>query len=225
MDPKVKKRVKEFFTPFGSLTIKKGELIITPETQLNKVFYLESGFVRMFSISITGEELSLHTFRPGSFFPLLLIIAGIKNSYYFVASTSVKLRFASTAKVINFLKNEPDVLFDLCVRLARGLHGNLVRLEHIVLDQSYTQLVSLLLYFANHFSQKSGNVQMIAFPLTHKELAAWIGSSRETISRKLDILRTKNLIKNKGKYILISDIKLLEKELNKASATISQNRD
>ena len=50
-------------------------------------------------------------------------------------------------------------------------------------------------------------------PLTHKEIAAWIGTTRETASLQIETLKKKNLIQYNRRYIIVPDISRLSREI------------
>src|SRR3989338_2682986 len=55
-------------------------------------------------------------------------------------------------QVIRFLKENPDVLFDLATRLSLGIVGLLEKIENATYTNAYHKILSLLLYLANHYA-------------------------------------------------------------------------
>ncbi len=199
---------------FPQLSFSTKSIIIDPIQDVTDVYYLEHGFVRMYLLSEDGEELSLHIFRPGTYFPLMLVLTDSPNKYYFEAVTPVVVRKVPKPKIISLLKDNPDVLYDLATRLSGGIIGYLVKVESLLLHDAYKRVVSLLCYlgesFSEHFTQ--GDVR-INLSVTHYLLSTWVGLTRETVSRQIEKLEKKGLIINKDNIITIKNLDFLKKEL------------
>ena len=86
------------------------------------------------------------------------------------------------------------------------------RVEGLTFDTAYRKVESLLLYFAKKFGEKKGKDTIIDYPLTHREIASWIGSARETVSLEIEKLKKNGIITVTKRTILIKDMKKLEKE-------------
>ena len=77
----------QFFVNPHPFHYKKGEMILRAGEPLSSVFYIKKGYVRVFSLSKIGEELTLIIFRPGDFFPTMSIIVKPLNTYFIEAMT------------------------------------------------------------------------------------------------------------------------------------------
>ncbi len=212
-----KKIVEEFFAHYSFVLYKKGETIIRAEDQPPGVFYLKKGFVRMSLLSEKGEFLILHIFKPGSFFPMTWVVNNTPNRYYFEALTVAELYRAPKQDVLAFLSRHPEVLFDVGGRILAGVSGMLARLEQLVLENAYAKTLLLLLYYARQFGTKTHGSVTLTVPLTHREVAAWIGTTRETASLQIEALKHKRVISYKGRQLVINDVAKLEEELGNGS--------
>jgi len=84
-------------------------------------------------------------------------------------------------------------------------------MEHLIFESAYRKTILLLLYYAKNFSD-SETKGKLSIPLTHKEIASWIGTTRETASLQIEMLKRKKLITYNRRFIVIPDIDVLEKE-------------
>lgn len=201
-----------FFSKYKLLKYKKGEHILRADDPIFGIHLLKSGFVRQYSISSGGHELTIQVYKPGFYFPTLLVIANLPNRYYFEAVTDVELRRSPSSEMINFIKNEPVVLFDFINRFSDNYYELVGRLENLVFEQSYFRVVSVFSYIARRLGTKKGNKIIIKLPLTHEDIASWTGMNRETASRQIEKLIVKGLIGQKGHNFIVPDIKKLELE-------------
>lgn len=204
------KKIVDFFSAHQLIELKRGKVIFYPGDTITNIYYIQQGQVKQHAITEAGEEIALHIFREGTYFPIMLSLAGAQNTYTFEALTDVQAWKAPTHDVIAFLKNDPEVLFELATRLSQGIMGLLQKIESILSQDSYKKLCSLLLYFAKHFDK---DTSQITIPLTHAEIASWIGSQRETVSRNMEKLKEKNIITYEKNSVNILDKKALENEV------------
>lgn len=213
MDTNVQKKLEEFFSQFRPLHYKKGDIIVRPEDPIFGIYLLKKGFVKQYIVSEDGDEVTIHIFRPISFFPMMLAIGNVENNYFFEAVDTVEVWRAPTDKALDFVKDEPEILFDLASRFAAGLNGLSKRIEVLMFENAYRRITSLLLYLAKRFGQEEKNNIIISLPLTHKDIAAWVNLTRETTSRQLEKLSKKGIITYRNHLIAIKNLKELEKQI------------
>ncbi len=209
-------KVGKFFEKYPLVQYKKGGLILGAKaTTPPGVFYIKDGFVRQFLISKKGDMFVVHVFQPGSFFLMTWAVNSQPNSYNFEAFTNCHLHKAPLTDVRNFVKENPEIMYNFTSRLLRGLDGLLTRMEYLMVESSFIKTASLLLYLAEKFGQKKGDSIIIHLSLTHKEIASWIGTTRETASLQLEQMKKQGLIDYQRKYILIRSPHNLQKEIRK----------
>jgi len=203
--------IDTFFSQFTKLSYAKGEVILRAGDPPAGVLYLKKGYVRQSFIAQNGDMLVLHVYRPGSFFPMTWVINDTPNRYYFEALTPVEILRAPREEVKRFLKQNPLETEQVLSRMLKGLSGVLLRMEYLVFESAYHKTVLLLLYYAKNFSDRSTGE--LVLPLTHKEIAAWIGTTRETASLQIEALKKKKLIEYNRRTIVIPDVSALEAEI------------
>ena len=164
-------------------------------------------------LTSNGEEITIHIFRPGSFFPMMLAISNTPNRYYFQALTNTKVKISPQHKVIEFVKKEKKPLFDLTVRFAKGLDGLSSRLESLLGKKALDRITSLLLYLSDRFGKETNEGIKINLPLSHQEIAKWVGLERETVSRQMKALNKDGLISYKRQKITITNFNGLAKQV------------
>lgn len=212
MDTNIGAAVKEFFEKYTKLRYKKSEVIIRAGDPPPGILYLDKGFVRMSLVGKNGDLLVLHVFKPGSYFPMPWAVNDVPNRYYFEALTSVEIWRAPKDDVLKFLHMHPDVAEYFLSRILRGLSGLMERMEHLVLAPAYEKTVLLLLYYAKNFSEAEAHGKLL-IPLTHREIAGWIGTTRETASLQIETLKKKKLLTYNRRLITIPNVALLAKEV------------
>lgn len=212
MDTTVKEKIEAFFEDYPLRRFDKGEILVRPEESLKNVFLIMDGLVVQYDISSAGNEIIVNAFKHGAFFPMSMAINHTPNYYFFEAASSVEVRVAPVKKVIDFVQNNPDVLYDLLSRVYKGADGLLRRMAHLMGGSANTRLLFELVNAAYRFGEVD-NSHMIHIPLTENDLAKRSGLSRETISRSIRKLKSDGLIKVDSTGLVVTNIDHLEDAL------------
>ena len=208
---RVGQKIEAFFKDFPVKKFNRGEELVAAGAEPGGVMYLKNGYVRQVSISQDGMELTLHLFRPGAFFPLLWAVANLPNRYQFEAVGSCEVAVAPKERVVDWIKGDPQLLFELNKKLLSGLAGLLIRIEGLALYNSHQRVVATLMLLVKHMGKKRSPGVAIRQKLTHKELAAWSGLTRETTSLEMEKLRQLGLVEYSRREIYIPNLADLKK--------------
>jgi CRP/FNR family transcriptional regulator len=207
----IKQKIEGFFAVYKTQKYKKGEILVRAGDDPSGVFFLKSGRVREYSISKKGEEVVVNIFKKGAFFPMSYAINKTPNLYYFEAMEDLELVKAPIDDVVEFLKKDPDILFDLLRRVYIGTDGLLSRMGYLMSGNAYERLIAELLIVGKRFGKTSD--RKLTVVTSEKELATQTGITRETVSREVKNLKSKGLISFKKRELVINDITKLEEEL------------
>ena len=208
MNKDISNKIDKFFSQFYAVNFEKGDIILRPDGKIHNIFLLKKGKVRMYSISNDGQEITLHIFRPDSYFPIMLSLSDVFDKYYFEALEKVEVVKAPAQKVIEFVKSDQDILFDLTTRFSYAISGLTSRIETMAFEDAYNRIANLLLYLSQKFGEASKDKVTITIPLQHEDIANWVGIRRETVSRQFDKLHKDGIIESKNKKLVINLDKL-----------------
>jgi CRP-like cAMP-binding protein len=211
MDSQINIKIDNFFKQFKHQQYKKGEILIRVDDDPGGVFYLIQGKVKQYAISAKGEELVINVFKPVSFFPMSWAINDTFNAYYYEALEDLEIWKAPRGDVIDFLKSNSDVLFDLLSRVYKGTDGILMKMVHLMSGEAYTRVITELLIEAKRFGKKSGSG--VELNISEKDIASQAGMARETVSREMKILKDKGLVTLNKNLLIINNLDDFENEL------------
>ena len=186
-------KVADFFEQYRMVRFEKGEILIQADADPGGIFYLVAGQVRQYDVSSTGDQVVVNVFQPPAFFPMSWAILKRPNPYVFEAFTDVAARKAPASAVLKFVREQPDVAFDLLARVYSGVDGLQRRMVYLMENDAQKRLLLELLISAERFgeSRSDGSV----FIAVHEgELAARVGLARETANRALRGLKDDGLI-------------------------------
>jgi CRP/FNR family cyclic AMP-dependent transcriptional regulator len=206
--------VFDFFRRKGvAMRYRKGELILHAEDVADDIFYIESGFVKVFSENNRGEEYILVVYGPGELFPLLWLPRRARRKVFYEAlAPSVVLRTYSD-DLEAALRASPSLSFEMIERSLEQ-HGVFIdRINNLQYKFARERLVCCLLYLARRFGVRAGNGYEIGLRISHQVLASNINLSRESVGRELERLVRKGMVTMHGGRIVLKDMAGLLAEL------------
>lgn len=206
--------LEDFYKQFTIRYYKKSEMLIRADDDPQGIFFLKKGYVRQYTISKTGFELSLHILKPISYFPMVWAINGTPNVYFFEALTPVEVGRAPREQVVNFIKDKPTIIFELMSELLEDYAETLTRVEHLVFSDAYRRVISVLLYIAKHFGETHNKGTIVHHRFTQQDIATLVGVARETASNEMVKLEKKGLVKYIDHSILFENLQKLNAELS-----------
>jgi CRP-like cAMP-binding protein len=217
-------KINLFFQTAKLLHYRKRDLIFHAEDMSLDIFYIKSGYLRVYRISEQGEELTLTILKPGDFFPLTYGMQGTTIPYYLEAITALELWKAPQERFIAFIKANPDVLYDLTSQIMVRFDGVLTRIEYLIFSNAYIKVATTLLICAKKFGEYNGRDIVVQVPLTHRDISTFVGITRETTSLEIKKLEKKGYLGKKGRLFVIKEMKALEEEIYLAtSESVSLN--
>ena len=206
------KKVTDFFTTYPLRTFNKQQIMIYAGTAVTDIFFIVKGRVSQYDITPAGNEVVVNVFKPGAFFPMSAAINDMANPYYFEASTEVTAHTAPAGDAVQFLKDNPDVTFDLLSRVYLGVDGVLRRMAHLMGGDAKSRLIFELLNAAYRFGETQDDSTTF-IPLKEGDIAKHSGLARETVNRNIQDLKVAGLVNVTRSGILISNTKQLEMTL------------
>ncbi len=180
----------------------EGGTIFAPGDPSDALYVLKSGIVTLSHVSEDGQESILRVLIPGNVFGELFLTTPARP---FLASTL-------TPCVVTVIATESfHRLLGMVPRLALNFIGVLSRrLTDLALDRgqfahkrSFQRLALILLKLSAVHGVEDDRWAAIALPLTHQRLADMIGTSRETVSRHLAVLKRQGAVRQRGRTLLV----------------------
>lgn len=212
MSDEITYKIETFFEQFRVRSYAKGQILLLSGDQPEYVYHLLKGKVKQYDVTYRGNEIILNVFKPPAFFPMSLAINKTINSCIYEAETDIDIRQAPVDETIKFIKDNPDVMFDLLSRVYRGIDDLLGRMTYLMTSSAESRLIYELIIEARRFGTMNDEGGC-SITINEIGLGARAGLSRETVSREVTKLKNQGLIKIEGKNIFINNIKALEQKL------------
>lgn len=205
------RKIDDFFSKYPLRQFDQGQILLFPRDELRHIYYLKEGTVDEYDITPAGNKIIVNIFKPPAFFPMSWAINETRNAYFFEASSNVTAVIAPPADVIEFLKANNDVLFDLLARVYKGTDVLLKRIALSSGSDALSKLAFELLVECRRFGEKEKGLTRIN--VSQNELASRAGLARETVSRELKVLKEDGAIELSRHGITIKNKVLLERKL------------
>jgi CRP-like cAMP-binding protein len=212
MNQTITDKITLFFNKSTTRSYSKGEILTFGDQDPEGVSFLLDGVIEQYDLTPEGNKITVNIFKPPAFFPMSWAINRTPNTYFYAALSDVKVKQASADKTVAFLKENPDVTFDLLSRVYKGTDGLLKRLALATSGVASNRLIYELLLEAYRFGSDTPEGKR-SIKVKQNNLASRSGLARETVSRELHKLEKKGVV-TISKEGIVLDIEQLETALN-----------
>ena len=183
------------------------------EDEVTGVYYIESGFVKVYSVNSRGEEYILVVYGPGELFPFVWLHRRPNRSIFYEALTPCGVLRVRQAHLAHAVRTDVLIAFEMVERSLEQ-HGVLVdRISNLQYKFARERLVYYLLYLARRFGALNGSEYEIGLRVSHQVVASNVNLSRESVGREIDRLLRKGTIVIRDGRIVLRDIRGLAAEL------------
>ncbi|MDT2741556.1 Crp/Fnr family transcriptional regulator [Lactococcus garvieae] len=186
---------------------KKGEVVIDPMSQDPKLVIVAKGEIKMYQLSSTGKEQLLRVVEPGGYEGEKEIFGVVNDNLFGEALSDSTICFLNKSEFTALLLTHPQLSLSLLKINAEKERKIEYQTRFLMMEDVSRRLVNYLMDLS-----KSYKSNLIKIPMKSKDLATFIGTTPETISRKMKLLESKGLIVREGKKIKILDYERLEDE-------------
>ncbi len=212
MEPENLKKLQAFFRKYQLVHFKKRQTLLRAGDTPSGVYYVERGFVRLYSVSESGKELTLVIYKPGDFFPVVWSFTQEPSIYYFETYSDVTVRKAPREEFLAFISRDPALFLDTVNPILLRFKSALRRMEYLVFGNAYAKVASIFRILAKHYGRVAGDETKILIPLTHRDIAALVGITREATSIEVQKLIKKGIITQKDHLFVIPSMERLRQE-------------
>jgi CRP-like cAMP-binding protein len=195
-------QLKEIAARCKSARLRKGDVVFHKTDLSTDLYIVNSGKLKAVLIDDEGDEIVLAQFEKGAFFGELSLLDGKGRSATIVVEKDAELSVLKKDVFLDLLYKNPPIAVELMTILVDRLRKADEFIESLAFLEVGERLIRSLLDHAA--ADDTGAAFLRVGKVTHKELAARIGSSREAVSKCLKVLTTKTIVKESGGNILVA---------------------
>jgi CRP/FNR family transcriptional regulator, anaerobic regulatory protein len=197
-----KSQMEEIMSVTHSISYKKGEIIYRAGDQSDSLYIVNKGRVRIYRLSESGKEQLLRILNPGDFTGELALFNDTIHEAYASAMVDTSVCTVKRADFQNLLIKYPTIALKVMAEFSTRLEKAEKQTTRLATEKVDTRIA---LFLAECIEEDSKNNE-ITLPMSKKDLASYLGTTPETISRKLLEFETLGYIKQ----ISNKKIKILE---------------
>ncbi len=163
----------------------KKQIVFHEEDTTNYLYFIYSGKVKVIQTSIEGKERIMAIHKKGDFFGEMAILDGKTAPATVIAMEDCEIGFISKADFERLVLSNPrclkEIIFLLCERL-RSAWG---MLKVTSFADTENRMRAILKNMGDQFGIQDKRGTIINLKLTHKDIAHFVSTSRETTTRML----------------------------------------
>jgi CRP-like cAMP-binding protein len=192
-------------------TVDPGTVFFSPEQAMEVLFILKQGRVRVFRLSPGGKAFTTAIVNPGTIFGEMTLLGQRMHDNFAEALDPCLICLMSKEDVNRVLLSDPRVAARIVETLSSRLHTMENRLSDFAFKNVSQRIASTLLSF-----EQTGHGKRWPFGsknevrITHEQLAEFVGTYRETVTKVLNELRDAGWIDLRRGKVVLQDIGALQ---------------
>ena len=199
-------RVAEFVRP---VHVAKGETVYSPGQSVSRLLVMHSGQLKVSHAAANGQEQILRTVTDGDVVGERAFLTGHLPNDLVVALEDSRMCVFDHADLSALLRDYPDV----GLRMLRTLSDRLASVERLLAAITSSDVSArIAAYLLDLPGSIRDGVPTVWLPLAKYEIASYLGTTPETLSRRLAALAASGVIELHGRRnVTILDIDGLER--------------
>lgn len=182
----------------------KGRLLFRTGEPADGFYGVASGKVRIYRSSPSGKEHILHVFGPGEAFAEVVVFQGGVFPADAQTLEDSELLFFPRRGFVALLRDDPELAMAMLALLSSRLRFFVKKIEELSLKEVPARLAAHLLLL--HAAQKKRRLDL---ELSKGQLAGYLGTIPETLSRVLRRMAEDGLIALDGQAVVLTDVERL----------------
>jgi CRP-like cAMP-binding protein len=204
-------KVKKMEDKHQFIYYKRDSFIYFPEDKADHIYMIAQGRVKIGHYLDDGKEVIRAILTTGEIFgELALAGEDTRRDFAQVMDENTSICPLSIEELKDLMVENKELSFKMLKLVGLRLMKLERKLESLVFKDARTRVIEFLIDAASWKGKKVGFETMIPTTLTHKDIAALTGTSRQTVTTILNDLKGKNLIYFDRKKILIRDLAQLK---------------
>jgi CRP-like cAMP-binding protein len=184
----------------------KGQTLFSEGSEANGFYIIISGRIKVYKVSLEGKEQILHIFAGGEFFGEVPMFAGGNYPAHAETLEGSRVLFFPRDAFIGLVHKEPSLALNMLGVLSQRLR----RFTHLIEDLSLKEVPGRLAAYFLYLSNRRKDSDTFELDITKAQLASFLGTIPETLSRILSRMSQQQLIQVEGRKIRLLDRQALE---------------
>ncbi len=188
------------------IKFRKGTIISGPDDRNNRVNYVVSGKVKIYSLSACGNEIIFRFCGPNSFFGIAGLFGAGQRNVFSEAVEDTEVMCIDSASVERVVSENPALAMSIIRVLSSRIRQAHEAIRNFVFCDARSRVAQLLIKLAEiEGAGHSGTAVRLKGRLTHQEIADMIGATRQTVTEILNEFKRQGYVKSEARTIVVLD--------------------
>ena len=186
-------------------TYRRNEIIFHRGDPGGSLHIIEKGQVKILIQSEDGEELLVDILKEGEVFGEMAVLDGYPRTATALALRDTTTKMLGREPFLKFLHSSAEVAVAVSLSLAERLRESDERLAEIVFFDLSERLGRRLLRLARSYGRRSSEGIVLDIPLSQRELAAFVGATRQSVNKALSQWERDGIVRRDGRSLVLLD--------------------
>lgn len=187
-----KEQMDEIMKTVKSTSYKKGEVIYSAGEESSSLYIVNKGKIKIYRLSETGKELLLRILEPGDFTGELALFKETTHEAYAEAMMDTEVCMINRMDLQQFLIKYPSISLKILSEFSNRLEISEKQTTRFATERVETRIA----LFLAECVEAENSLEFI-LPMSKKDLASYLGTTPETVSRRLADIEEQGIIKQK----------------------------
>lgn len=180
-----------------SVSYDKGSLVYRAEEEADTLYIINKGKIRIYRLAESGKEQLVRILEPGDFTGEMALFSpeNTVHESYAEAMVDTKICMVKRADLQEYLLKYPSISLKVLNEMSQRLEKSEKQTTRFATEKVETRIA---LFLAECLDSEADSMEF-TLPMSKKDLASYLGTTPETISRKLADLEDEGFIKQKPK--------------------------
>lgn len=162
------------------ISLRRQEMLYRAGEPANSLYIVNRGKIRIFRLSENGKEQVIRILKQGDFTGELALFRESVHESYAEAMEEASICQITRQDLQAFLLKYPTISLKILAEFSERLDQSEKQATRIATEKADTRIAQYLVEAMTH----PGTPQVIDLPMNRKDLASYLGTTPETISRK-----------------------------------------
>lgn len=213
-----------FFNKYSKRTpikIRARQTIFHEGDEPGKIYFIKSGFLKLYRMSPEGRSTIVYLYGPGSILAIRALTTQEKKFKHTAeAITDIEIVSIPEKDYFDAVSKNPEYLVDLLHVFIDRLNYTEKKLEGFILTDTTARVASFLSDVMERFGipasprgEKKNSKVELPLLLTHQTIAEFVGAFRETVTIAMNRLKKDGALEDHRGKITILNIKKLKEQV------------
>lgn len=191
-------QLNEIMQTVKSVRFNKGEFIYTADDEVDSLYIVSEGKIKIFHLSESGKELLVRVLQPGDFTGELALFQDSIHKGFAQTVIDTQVCVIKRSILQELLLKYPSISLKILAEFASRLEKSEKQTIRYATEKVETR-IALYLAECMHITPASNEIKL---PVSYKDLASYLGTTPESISRTLTRFEEQGFIKKEKQHVL-----------------------